>query len=77
VIPIVEDDFSKTSLAVLPIDKVNDMIIYPNPTADKITIEYYQFAGDEKVILFDITGKPLLNCNLQGITSNIDISTFS
>ena len=54
-----------------------DLRIYPNPASGTITIEYHQFTGMEKMILSDITGKPLMDCKLSGIISSIDISPFS
>jgi len=71
-----EDDSFETTLNVLSPHAGNDIVIYPNPTSEIITIEYHQFTGIEKVLLFDITGKPLLDCKLSGITSNIDVSSF-
>jgi len=52
---------------------VCDLRIYPNPASGTITIEYHQFTGMEKMILSDITGKPLLDNKLSEITSNIEI----
>jgi len=74
---IEQDDVANTSPNTLPLLVTNDMLIYPNPTSGKITIEYHQFTGNERVIFIDITGKPLLDYTLQDFISNIDISTFA
>jgi hypothetical protein len=55
----------------------SDPLIYPNPTSNMITVEYHQFTGTEKITMFDIMGKPLLNYKLSGEISNIDLSAFS
>ena len=58
-------------------DTDTDLRIYPNPTSDMITVEYHQFTGIEKIVIFDITGKPLLDYRLSGVVSNVDVSAFS
>jgi hypothetical protein len=75
--PVEEEGIYKTPLSVLPSKTDNDIRIYPNPTSSTIIIEYPQFTGDEKMILFDITGKPLLETKLSGMSSNINISFLS
>jgi len=66
------DNFRVTDGDVLGVDeeldKANEMIVYPNPFNDKITIE-----GDlsKKVVLFDLNGKAI---DVKSTTSNNKIS---
>jgi hypothetical protein len=75
--PIEDSGISETSLSTLFSSDDNDIFIYPNPTSNILTIEYHQFTGSEKIFLFDINGKLLFDYTLEGIISNIDISSFS
>jgi len=75
--PIEEDYVFGASISALSSDTENDIFIYPNPTSNILTVEYYQFTGTEKMILFDIAGKSLFDDKLLDIISNIDISSFS
>ena len=82
---IEDDNFSITSFPepdstphlTLPSEAINsDPLIYPNPTSNTIIVEYQQYTGAEKITIFDIMGKPLLNYELSGVMSNIDMSAF-
>ena len=65
------------ALSILPANTDDEIHIYPNPTSSIVTIEYPQFTGMEKIIMFDIAGKQILNSTLSGNLSTIDISSFS
>ena len=73
----VEDVFIEYSLGVIATSDIKELLIYPNPTSDAITIEYPHYTGTEKMTLFDITGRPLLDRNFSDYFSTIDISSFS
>ncbi len=60
-----------------PSDIHHEVLIYPNPTSNMVTIAYQLFTGREEIIIFDITGKSLFNNRLSGSISNIDVSDFS
>jgi len=64
------------SISLVP-DAGSDILIYPNPTTGMITVEYHQFTGVENMLVFDITGKLVLDCRLSGSISNVDVSAFS
>jgi len=64
-------------LSTLPSYTEKELLIYPNPTNATITIEYLHFTGNEKMFLYDITGKPILSYELSGMISHIDVSHFS
>ena len=72
-----EGDSMFEAMNILHSNANNEIFIYPNPTTGIITIEYHQFTGNEKILMSDITGKPLLNSTLSGNVSTIDISSFS
>jgi len=80
---IEDDDFSmnfpsEMDYLTFPSNAPNsDLLIYPNPTSNMITVEYHQFTGVEKITIFDIMGKSLLDHGLSGVVSDIDISAFS
>jgi hypothetical protein len=69
----IEEEFLRDLDSILD----NDISVFPNPAQDILTIEYYQFTGIEEIILFDITGKPLFDYKLSGITTNINVSFLS
>ena len=71
-----KDTLINEHMNVLPFYAENEIHIFPNPTSNRIFIEYPQFSGAEKLFFFDITGKILLENALSGVTSDIDISTF-
>ena len=73
----VEDVFIDYSIGIVASSATKELLIYPNPTSDAITIEYLHYTGTEKITLFDITGRPLLDRNLSDYFSTIDISSFS
>ena len=75
--PYSEEEIIETLKSSLPSDTDADILIYPNPASEMITVEYHQFTGVEKILIFDITGKPLLDYRLSGVVSNVDVSAFS
>jgi hypothetical protein len=52
------------------------MVIYPNPTNDKIILESEYFLQDAEISIFTLQGKLLLNKQLQSSKAIIDISEF-
>jgi hypothetical protein len=64
-----------TICSVLGIDNLeaveNDMEIYPNPVSDKITIKFNTAVTTDKIRITDITGRELMEENLNGLTSDI------
>ena len=74
---IKEDNIDVNSLSIFSSHLEKEILIYPNPTPETLFIKYDQSTGNEKVILFDITGRPLCEHTLSGIISNINISQFS
>ena len=67
-----DEDFFMSLLS----EESNELQIYPNPTSDKITVRYRQFTGVEKITIFDIMGRLVLDDNLSGVVSEIDVSAF-
>ena len=74
---IKKNDIKETSFITSFPNTNNEILIYPNPSSEKITVEYHAFTGNERIMLFDIAGRPLISCWLSGMISNIDITPFS
>ena len=60
---------------ILTLDDLNSIIVYPNPTNDKITIE--SNSSTNSFELYDLAGKLLLLNFTTTLKSDIDLSNFS
>jgi hypothetical protein len=48
--------------------------VYPNPANNKITVELYEFTVNTPLMIFDLTGKQVLNKQISSQSEQVDIS---
>jgi len=55
---------------------LNELIIYPNPTKDKLILKTPSHLIGSKVIMYSTLGQSLLNFTLNEVNTSIDLSSF-
>lgn len=67
----------ETEIPNIPEMKINNEV-YPNPTSDKLNIQFKQFSFSDKIDIeiFDIQGRTLLRKRISKEKTDIDISAF-
>jgi hypothetical protein len=57
--------------------KLVNFKIYPNPTADKLTVENLDISFDAEYVIVDLIGKEIMKGKIEGKTSIINVNTLS
>ena len=65
------------NVGINEISSINNILIYPNPAVDQITIENPSFAKDQTIFVYDVQGQFLIQQPLLQAKTNIDISTLA
>jgi beta-glucanase (GH16 family) len=55
---------------------LNELIIYPNPTKDKLILKTPSHLIGSKVIMYSTLGQSLSNFTLNEVNTSIDLSSF-
>lgn len=51
--------------------------VYPNPAADYITVSNANYTFGDKILVYDLSGKELVNTFINGTEERVDVSTLT
>lgn len=54
----------------------NQLKVYPNPASTFITVDLSDILNIQSLIIFDITGKVILEMNSPAVITEIDVSSY-
>ena len=66
--------YQESTASLFEIDNLTDVIVFPNPVNNKLTIKIPNIDGTSKAILYNIVGKKLHTFNQNSILETHDIS---
>ena len=78
---ILTQGFQQSKLTVTAIDELREtdveIKVYPNPTQDFVTIHFSKIMEKPGCLLFDLSGKLLIQKNIESTDAKIDMTRFA
>lgn len=75
-LPIYDQALASVEETPNGITPINNLVVYPNPTADEALISV-DYAGNFELTITDISGKVIFNKNFTGDQTNLNVQTLS
>jgi hypothetical protein len=77
----VTQGFQQSKLTVTAINEIQfsdvEIKVYPNPTSDYVTVHFSKILENPGYLLFDLSGKLLVQKNIESTDMNIDMNRYS